>query len=834
MRAPVARSEADGAVPTRSRPPWRSPRVWLMPALFVGLFLLLGAVTGSLLTGPPEELLGVVGLDLTAPYSQPWTLLSSSFFAVNLADYLVTAVLLFVVLCLASRFTGIWRTLLAFLLGAVLSSFLLNVLLLWGISNENQWLGYLGGNLQVGSFGGLFAVLGMATGAMDSLWRRRVRSWLLAVTIMFVLYLGTAQTILALFGALLGIGLGAILLRRSANHQLRHSSLRETRVLVSTSVAVFAIGPLLSQLSAGFAVGPLSLANQLMLQSIPDKQDLNNICGGASACITLQNTVGISSPGAVLLTLVPVLLLLVCADGLRRGRRVSWWITLGVQCYVLAFTVFMLLVFYGSSLTDFNSDDFGSFFAYVVPTVLAPALIILVLWARRAAFGVQSSPAGRRVLGRTAVGLAGALLLVYVLVWFAEDNLATSNIDDLFAQLPHLLIPFPLPFDIFLPQGLFSTLLYNFGATAVWAVILYLLLRDYRRFGGLSKDQALDARHAELLIRRGGGSLSHMALWEGNHFWFTPDGRAGVAYQVHHGVALSVAEPFGDPQWIGEAARGFVAHCVELGLAPCFYSAPAELGTPLAALGFRPLEVAEETRLDVTAQTFKGKEWQNVRTALNKARKLEITDHWGSFSSFSPSLRAQIAQLSEEWVAEKALPQLGFTLGGLDELKHESVICCLALDETGAVLAVTSWLPVYADGEIVSWTLDFMRRHPDSFNGVMEFMIACAVKRFQASVREISLSGSPLAGVANTSAGEQPQDGMERLLSSLAAALEPFYGFRSLAAFKSRFQPSYRTLYMYYQDSLALPSIALAVAEAYLPGLSARERTQILRQLISG
>lgn len=804
-----------------------------MPAGFAAAFLLVGALTGSLIAGPSDALLAAVSLDFATPDAQPWALLTSSFFALNLVDYLLTATLLFFGLALAARFAGIGRTLAAFAVSAVVSSFLLSVILDWGVSNDNQWLGYLGENLQVGGFGGLCGAVGMATGAMDSLWRRRARSWLLASTIMFVLYLGTAQTILALIGAVVGIGLGALLLRRRADHHLRHSSVRETRVLVATGMAVFAIGPLLSQLSAGFAVGPLSLANQLMLQSIPDKQSLNNICGGDPACITLQDTIGVSSPGAVLLTLVPVLLLLVCAEGLRRGRRLSWWITIGVQVYVLALTVFILLLFFGSSLTDFGSEDFSYLVAYFVPSVLAPTIIILALWITRAVFGVRSSPVDRKALVRTVGGLTGSLLLVYVLAWFSEDNLSSSSLGDLLAQLPHLFVPFPLPFDIFLPQGLVTTLLYNFGSTAIWLAFLYLLVRGYRRFGGLGKDHALDASQATALIRRGGGTLSHMALWERNHFWFTPDGRAGVAYQVHHGVALTVAEPFGDSRWIGEAARGFVSYCIDLGLIPCFYSAPAELGATIAELGFRPLEVAEETRLEVTSQTFKGKEWQNVRTALNKARKLEIKDHWGTYSSFPPKVRAQIAQLSEEWVAEKALPQLGFTLGGLDELRDESVLCCLALDDDGVLLAVTSWLPVYDEGEVVSWTLDFMRRHPDSFNGVMEFMIACAVKYFQTSVQEISLSGSPLAGVADTNAGEEPQDGMERLLSSLAAALEPFYGFRSLAAFKSRFQPVHRTLYMYYQDPLALPSIALAVSEAYLPGLSARQRTQMMRQLIS-
>ncbi len=61
------------------------------------------------------------------------------------------------------------------------------------------------------------------------------------------------------------------------------------------------------------------------------------------------------------------------------------------------------------------------------------------------------------------------------------------------------------------------------------------------------------------------------------------------------------------------------------------------------------------------------------------------------------------------------------------------------------VQGVTSWLPVYADGRLVSWTLDFMRRRGDAFPGVMEFLIASAVQELRSSVEVISLSGSPLA-----------------------------------------------------------------------------------------
>jgi lysylphosphatidylglycerol synthetase-like protein (DUF2156 family) len=153
---------------------------------------------------------------------------------------------------------------------------------------------------------------------------------------------------------------------------------------------------------------------------------------------------------------------------------------------------------------------------------------------------------------------------------------------------------------------------------------------------------------------------------------------------------------------------------------------------------------------------------------------------------------------------------------------------------------------VYDDGELVSRTLDVMRRGTGGFPGVMEFLIASAVLELRKSVEVISLSGSPLArrpedkeanGPANgQEAGPEepaPAENLVRILDVVGHALEPVYGFRSLAAFKSRFKPEYRTLYLYYQEPLQLPAIGRALTRAYLPGLSLRQGARLLRELVN-
>ncbi len=799
------------------------------------LLWLLGIATGSLLNGPSVDLLDQVGLGLAVEPGPWWSVFTSGFFASSLLDYVACTAAILLGVGIAERVMGPWLALAAFVAGSALSALVLVGLVTFGTDASDQWLSFLGGEYAVGAYGGAAAALGCSTAALDSLWRRRLRTWLLAATLMFALFVGVAQTLQALAGAVIGILAGwaiqSLALRRREG-SFHSSSLRETRFLIGTVVGVFAVGPLLTQLTGTWEVGPLSVVSEVMLQASPDADEVQEACGNDRNCVTLQGIVGVQSFGAAILTLIPVLLLLVCAEGLRRGRRLAYRLTLVIQAYLAAVTVLSILQYVTDPEVTMGDDDFGYLLLYAVPAVLAPVIILTLLLGNRHKFRVESSDAGYRTLGRTSLTLAVAAVVLYIVFWFLEGNPGRSTLLDLAGQLTHILVPFPVPFVVALPQGLLSTVLYGLGGDIIWLCILVLVLNNFRRFRAIATDPAADLGHARELLHDGGGTLSWMTLWDNNQYWFTPDRRAGVAYQVHNGVALTVAGPIGAKEHHGEAATGFLGHCSRLGLIPCFYSATDELDAALLPQGFRKLEVAEETLLNVQAMTFKGKEWQNVRTALNRADKLSIKDYWYHYRDMPPGIRAQLAEISEEWVADKALPEMGFTLGGLNELKDPEVLCCVAVDDDGLVHGVTSWLPVFSNGSISGWTLDFMRRRTTGFKGVMEFLIASAVTHFKEDVPSISLSGSPLA---NSGAGGDDGDhtALDRVLALLGNALEPMYGFKSLAAFKSRFQPEHRTLYMYYPDPLALPAIGIAVGSAYLPGLSPTQSAGLLRQMVA-
>jgi phosphatidylglycerol lysyltransferase len=810
-----------------------TPFTLLVLVLFVGLSL----ASGSFLSGPSEPWLPVAGVSLDGLRAgEWWSIWTSLFFTTNPLAYATVVMMFLLLLGLAERRLGSVRTAGVFFGSqfACVSAFLLVTQV--ARYADDGWLSRMAGTRLIGPYGAVLATALAASALLPTLWQRRLRTVMLSISLLLVLYVGHAETVVGFLGALIGVAAGWWMQSSKGHLHLHRSTGREVRNLLSLTMAIFAVGPIVTA-AAKSPSGPLALLRDVILNPLPTLTQLESNCGGTIDVTCLEvGRQGYTGPFGLALAVVPVILLLICADGMRRGRRLALGIAIGVQLVVVALSAVYLGLFAGMPRQQGRPHVgmLNSAVVHLIPLVVVPLVLAVLLFVYRGHFRVVSSDRLRRRVF-WLVGLTGLVLgLSYSAVWLASGGMdRDGGLLGLAAELARQYLPVPLPGvyrKVFAERDVLEVFLFSYSGTVFWLVALvgvWILLIRGHHSGGLDHQAREKAR---ALVKSGGDSLSWMALWEPNKYWFNAEGTGGVAYQQHGHVALTLAGPFGAAEHRGPTANGFLDHCTRHALIPCLYSCTDELWPMLKARGFRSVAVAQETRLRITDVEFRGKEWQNVRTALNRARKLGISASWGRYSEFPLGVRAQVSEVSEEWAAQKKIPEMGFTLGGLDELDDADVLCCVAVDEAGFVYGVTSWLPVYENGVVVSWTLDFMRRRGDMFPGVMEFLIASAIQHLRGSVEVISLSGSPLA--RENGEIEQQAEGLAGILDVVGQALEPVYGFRSLASFKSRFQPEYRTLYMYYQDPLHLPAMGRALSRAYLPGLSVRHSARLLRTLV--
>ena len=471
--------------------------------------------------------------------------------------------------------------------------------------------------------------------------------------------------------------------------------------------------------------------------------------------------------------------------------------------------------------------------------VLSVATLIVLLVTRRRFDQTADSRAVRKLTATLAAALTASLGAFLLLTYLLQDRSGPRpQLGGPARDLPTRFLASMLFSDRFLPAGLVGRLLYGSVFLLFWIVALAAVTAFFLHTGTDSDTDADAADRARAILTRGGSTLSYMTTWPGNVYWISPDGRAAIAYRAVAGVALTVGEPYGDPAAFDSAIAGFASFCEDRGLQPCLYSVTARARAVTQRLGWRSVQVAEDTLLPLGQLQFAGKKWQGVRAALNKAAREGITAQWWSYPEMPPELRNQVRQISGEWVADKGLPEMTFMLGGLDELNDPNIRCLVAVDADRKLHAITSWLPVYDGGRPVGWTIDLMRRNTaGAVRGVMEFLIATAALTFQEEgARFVSLSGSPLAGLnrgncadggGDGDRGEQPW-ALQRALDMIADTMEPAYGFQSLRQFKDKFQPVYEPLYLAYPDPAALGPIAIAIGSIYLPNPMSRQGLRML------
>ncbi|UYO96361.1 phosphatidylglycerol lysyltransferase domain-containing protein [Microbacterium sp. M28] len=358
------------------------------------------------------------------------------------------------------------------------------------------------------------------------------------------------------------------------------------------------------------------------------------------------------------------------------------------------------------------------------------------------------------------------------------------------------------------------------GAVALVLMIYLIWVRrafHARRRGTLGAgDPAPVDEVKETLRAHGGGTLSWMTTWEGMQYSRTSAGL--VAYQRHAGVAIALADPLGPEAGRAESVGEFIAFAERAGLTPCFFSAGEPTCRAVPA-SWRSLVVADDTIVDLVGLEFTGKRWGAVRTSMNRAGREDMTFRMSRLQDEPWGVRAQLQAISASWVGDKGLPEMGFTLGTLDEAEDPEVRVALAVSPSGDVDGFLSWLPVYGEGAVRGWTLDLMRRRDGGFPPVMEYLIGMSAAAFRDEGAQImSLSGAPLAH-------DYPPDArmIAELSTRLADALEPLYGFRSLHRFKEKFHPRYETLHLLYRDEADLPRIGAALTRAFLPDATLRQ-----------
>lgn len=279
-----------------------------------------------------------------------------------------------------------------------------------------------------------------------------------------------------------------------------------------------------------------------------------------------------------------------------------------------------------------------------------------------------------------------------------------------------------------------------------------------------------------------------LALMGDKALVFSPSGRSFVMYRPYRGRWIAMGDPVGPPSDRPSAIKAFAAAAEESDAHPVFYAVEEESLADLVAAGFLPVKIGESACVEVARFDLTGHDKQDLRLARNRAvrqgLRFEVIPA-GDPATPWPALKA----VSDAWLSSHAGAEKGFSLGAFD--RRYLVNFPLAVLRRGP--DVVAFANVVASPDRSTFGVDLMRARRDGSLSAMDalFIDLIAWGRDQ-GYKRFELGMAPLAGLEPGGVDSWSR----RVERWIYHAGEGLYGFEGLRAYKDKFAPEWRPIFL--------------------------------------
>lgn len=317
---------------------------------------------------------------------------------------------------------------------------------------------------------------------------------------------------------------------------------------------------------------------------------------------------------------------------------------------------------------------------------------------------------------------------------------------------------------------------------------------------------AEEKRRAHAIVEEyGDDGVAFLTLLDDKSYWFSPSGSV-VAYVVVGRVAVAMGDPIGPAGDKGAAITGWVNFCHRNDWRPAFYEIYDRNLEHHRANGLNVLRIAHEATVDVQNFSLAGGSNKGLRSTVNSARNRGLSTKMHA-PPLSDGLLHTLREVSDEWLTAMHGGEKTFSLGAFED---DYIRSCpvMTVSENDRIVAFANIVNCYHSTET---TIDLMRRVHESPPGTMELLFISLFEwAKEQGFKDFNLGACPFSGVGN-----EPSDPpTEKAIRFIYEHVDQFYNFKGLRAFKEKFRPDWRPLYLSYDGAGGLPLVATAVIRA--------------------
>jgi lysyl-tRNA synthetase, class II len=433
--------------------------------------------------------------------------------------------------------------------------------------------------------------------------------------------------------------------------------------------------------------------------------------------------------------------------------------------------------------------------------------VAALLWWGRSSFYVEHEPLDRKTsLRRAPIVVASGLLVSFLAVASAAHH---EPLGTILRETGDLLLWWqgPIRFHDELGHLDVAVGLLGIGTLATAAFLVFRPLAAPRDL----PDPQARALARELVREHGHDTLAYFKLRADKHYLFSDDARAFLGYRIESGVLIVSGDPVGSEDALPELLASLATFAERRGLRIAAIGASSATRPLFEQLGLHSLYLGDEAIVDTASFTLEGRAIRKVRQSVSRLEKLRYSCLVASVATLDESLVAEAEAATLGWL--ESGEERGFSMAlGADIASHGDTLLVLARDDQDELRGVLHLVPTFGRSAM---SLSLMRRHPESPNGITEYMIVKTIEELRdRGINEISLNFAAFARLLHS-----PDGVAERLARRLLQLADSSFQIERLYRFNEKFKPRWEARYLMHEGALNLPRTALATlwVEGQLP-----------------
>lgn len=298
--------------------------------------------------------------------------------------------------------------------------------------------------------------------------------------------------------------------------------------------------------------------------------------------------------------------------------------------------------------------------------------------------------------------------------------------------------------------------------------------------------------------------LHYAAPWRG----FVAEGGEVVPYLEAPRAAVVWSDPLCAPADAGAALAAFAAAMRAERRSVCAIAVSEETARAALTTGFSAFKIGEQPRFDLaTWRQPRGNRGKKLRWALNHARAAGVMiEEYRPADGRDERLDADIAAVIAGWRAglDRPEPQSFMRTDPLAAAEHKRLFIARRDGRAEAFLSCAH-LPAAN-----AWYLEDAVRSPDSVNGATELLVVEALHRFaEDGAASASFAVAPMRRVDRQL--DRRSAWLGRILAVAIRGFDRRYGFRAIARYEERFEPSeWLPRYILFRPALPRPAVIRA------------------------